>query len=265
MTTPAVAARTTQMAVLVAYAPPPARYARVAQLGALLVKGGSPNVVAECAQIALLVAYATGVPNQSRTRAWTFTLDGHIFYVLNLGPEGTWVYDKTTQQWSKWCTAGTGQWNMNNGTMWGTNRIVGGDSINGYVWEMNPAAIFDDGWRDIDHVVTGGLVSRTRVYHSVDDLRLSCSVGQIDEVAGATMSMAYSDDQGKTWSDEFPLNLMLGDFSDEIVWRSLGSFNAPGRIFRISDVGGLVRIDGCDAAIDNFDEDEQQGGGGRGG
>jgi hypothetical protein len=263
MALPALSAKMTQMAVLVTYPPPPARYARESQAAVLLVKEGSTDVVARVPQMAVLIAYVTGVPNQSRTRAWTFTLDGHIFYVLNLGPEGTWVYDKTTQQWSKWETDGYGVWNMQNGCMWGTNRIVAGDTLTDQVWEMNPKAIFDDGWRDIDHVVTGGLVSRTRIYHGVEDFRLSCSVGQIDEVAGATMSLAYSDDQGKTWSDEFPLNLLLDDFSDEIVWRSLGSFNAPGRIFRVSDVGGLIRIDGADAGIDSFDQDSVQREGGQ--
>lgn len=255
MALPAVSAKTSQMAVLVTYAPPPTRYARAPQMAALIVKEGGPNVAARTSQMAALVVYATGVPNQSRTRAWTFTLDGHIFYVLNLGLEGTWCYDKTTQQWCKFETDGFNQWNMNNGTMWGTNRIVGGDTITDQVWELDPSAVLDDGFRDIIHVVTGGLNTRSRVYRSVDAVRLSASAGQLDEVNGTTITLNYSDDQGKSWSDDFTLDLVELDFTQEIAWRSLGAFNAPGRIFQITDIGGLIRYDGCDAFVDNFDDD----------
>lgn len=253
MTVYAVAAKASQIAVLVAYAPPPAQYARVPQIAALIAKEGAPDVEARVSQLAVLIAYATGVPNQSRQRCWTFTLDGHQVYVLDLGPEGTYCYDRTTKQWCKFITDGQPGWNMKNGTMWGTSRIVGGDAINGFVWELDPSAVLDDGWRDINHVVTGGLNTRDRVYHSVDAFRISASAGQLDEVNGTTMTFNYSDDQGKTWSDDYILDLVYDDFSQELAWRSLGSFNAPGRIFQVQDVGGTIRIDGADAFIDNFD------------
>lgn len=260
MTTPAQAAKLTQMAVLVAYAPPPTVFVRASMMAAVIVCAGGPNVIARTSQMALVVAYAIGVPNQSRSRCWTFTLDGHIFYVLDLGPEGTYLYDKTTKQWCKWYGDGQPGWNMKNGTMWGTNRIIGGDAVTDQVWELDPSAVLDEGWRDIPHVVTGGLATRNRVYHSVEAFRVSASAGQLDEVNGTTMTLQYSDDQGQTWSKEFTITLEVADFSQEIAWRSLGSFNAPGRIFQITDIGGLIRIDGANADIDNFDEDTQNGG-----
>jgi hypothetical protein len=44
-----------------------------------------------------------------------------------------------------------------------------------------------------------------------------------------------------------------GNTTQEIAWLSLGSFAAPGRIFKVTDSGGFLRIEGADAGIDGFD------------
>jgi hypothetical protein len=54
-------------------------------------------------------------------RARSFTLDGHTFYVLDLGPEGTWLWDQVTGQWCTFETDGYGKWSFANGTMWGSH------------------------------------------------------------------------------------------------------------------------------------------------
>lgn len=204
-----------------------------------------------------------GIPAQSRRRAWTFTMDGHVFYALDLGQEGTYLFDDTTQQWSKFITQGFDGWNLTNGTVWG-QRIVGGDLLTDDIWEMQPGAGLDNGALDIIHVVTGGLVKRSRTYSSVESFRLNCSFGQLADSFDATVQLSFSDDQGQTFTDMDVQSVTEGDFVGEIAWRSLGSFAAPGRIFRITDVGAFLRIDGADAMIDNFDEDagdpSQQGG-----
>lgn len=251
------APQTSQAVMLVSYAPPSSKKAETEQVAALVTRTAEGKTVPNTSQLVMLVAYNTGTPDQSRSRAWSFTLDGHTFYVLNLGQEGTFVYDTTTQQWAEFTTDGYGQWNFLNGTMWG-NRIVGGDSIQPLVQELAPSAVLDDGWRDITHAVTGGVATRSRVGHSVEALRVAASVGAIDEVNGATLSMRFSDDNGNTWSQYFTVPLEQGNYSAELAYRSLGTFAAPGRIFEITDAGGLIRIDGCDVFIDNFDADDNQ-------
>ncbi len=192
-------------------------------------------------------------PASSRKRAWSFVLDGHTCYVLDLGQQGTWIYDRDTSQWAQFITSGYAQWNFASGCMWG-QRVVAGDLITTDVWEMQPGALFDNNATEIVHVVTGGLVTRNRVYHSVDSFSLACSVGQLQDQAGtATVLLSFSDDQGKTWTDMDTKTLTQGDFGGEIAWRSLGSFASPGRIFKITDSGGFLRIDGADAGIDSFD------------
>ena len=115
---------------------------------------------------------------------------------------------------------------------------------------------------------------RSRTFHSVSALRLAASSGYVFGDEGVAqppiyMSMKYSDDNGNTWNTS-PEDILLreGDYSQDIAWRSLGSFMAPGRIFSIYDSGGPTRIDGADVFIDGFDEQPEgpapQGGGGDG-
>lgn len=190
----------------------------------------------------------------SRQRSWTFTLDGHKFYVLDLGDHGTLLYDITTGSWSEFVTTNYNNWNFRNGTMW-DQRIVGGDTDTQQIWEMAPSYMLDNGVTPIEHIVTGGLVKRNRVFSSCAALRLNVSVGQLDDSIGATVLLEFSDDQGKTWTQMDLLSLVEGDFDAELAWQGLGSFAAPGRVFRITDVGGFIRIDGCDVEMDDFDED----------
>jgi hypothetical protein len=251
--------RLPQSYAMVVYGPPAARSVEVGETFALVPYTIGHFEVPKVSQQAVMAVFATGVPDTRRNRAWWFTLDGHTFYVLDLSEEGTFVYDVTTQQWSQWYTDGyANMWNMKGGSMWGGLRVVAGDSITGQTWVIDPTNPMDEGWRDMLHVVTGGIMLRGRVYVGMSSLNITGSAGQITSDTGeAVIQMRFSDDMGKTWSDYYPLVITQGDFEDETAWRSLGSFCNPGRLLEISDEGGMIRIDGLDANLNGFDEPPQ--------
>jgi hypothetical protein len=206
-------------------------------------------------------------PVVSVNRAWTYTLDGHTFYVLDLGAQGTFVYDEVTKEWSNFVTgtpATAGgpnlQWNMQNGCMWGT-RIVGADLATPNIWEQAPGAVLDNDAAQIAHVVTGGVSARGRDYSTCDAVRVTASFGFEDSSGAVAFNLRFSDDLEHTWSPTFVVTLNPADYGGEISWRSLGSFASPGRIFELSDAGGLIRIDGADVYLDGFDEVPEPGGG----
>jgi hypothetical protein len=252
---PAKIARNGSLAVYAVHAPPAAKNVRDSTLAAYVVCEMNPNNVPRNSTFAAYVVWATGTGDEARTRAWTYTLDGHTFYVLDLGQEGTFAYDFSTGQWTRFRTAGFAGWNLRAGTMWGDkNRIVGGDTLYNHVWELDPDTFKDEGFRDIEHVVTGGVATRSRVHHSVESLRVSGSLGQFTSENNAVLRLRYSDDNGQTWTEAEALPVEQ-DVPLEVTWRSLGSFMAPGRIFEITDIGGMFRIDGADVFIHNFDDD----------
>lgn len=262
--------------VKAAYAPSQVRYVRIGADAAMVVHtpqihyarvGTNPVLVTYSTGIltapresteAAAVVYGTDRPTAPRSRAWTFTMDGHVFYVLDLAEEGTFLYDQVTGQWCEFATESFNGWNMRNGVVWTDgDRIVGGDTTGPTVWELAPGAMEDDVFRDVVHTVTGGVPTRSRTFHAVEALRISGSLGDIEQPADVpqtTLTMRFSDDNGKTWSDDYVQIVKQGDYGAEIAFRSLGSFMAPGRIFEISDAGGILRIDGADVFIDGFDD-----------
>jgi hypothetical protein len=208
------------------------------------------------AQCSCAAGSTDGAAVVSSNRAWSYTLDGHTFYVLDLGAQGTFVFDVITQQWSQFVTGtpATGygslspQWTMQNGCMWGT-RIVAGDLATPTIWEMTPGAVLDNDATQIAHVCTGAVTSRSRDYTGCDSLQITASFGFLDSTGAVDFKLRYSDDSEHSWSTYDIVSLTPGNFGDEIAWRSLGSFNSPGRIFELSDVGGLIRIDGADVSL----------------
>jgi hypothetical protein len=192
------------------------------------------------------MAYFEGQPSVSRQTAWTFVLDGHRFYVLPLGEEGDWAYDTTTHEWCQLQTLGFDGLNFVHGVMWGI-RIMGGDSLYPYLLELDPTQPLDEGWREVQHMVTGGIATRGRSVVGVANFTLTASVGD-DAAIDQPISLAFSDDNGVTYSQEF--DLPLTDMGSQLlIWNALGSFAAPGRVFRVTDQAGPIRLDGADVVL----------------
>lgn len=260
--------RASSVAGLLVVSPPETYASRSSDLAALVTYAVS-EPIPRASTVAGLVTYSTGTPSIERSLAWTFTLDGHTMYALDLGNQGTFIYDIVTGQWCKFETQGNIGWNMRNGTMWsgantqGAARIVAGDSTGAFVWELDPGAFLDDGFRDIEHAATGGIVLRSRVFVSMSELRVAASSGILDETDGAAiLQLNYSDDGGQTYQGPFTITLQVGSTPDgqqDLKFDSLGSFMAPGRILQLSDTGGMLRIDGVDAMLDSYDEAAERG------
>lgn len=236
-----------QVLAMAAYAPPSTQYVNNTQTEALIAySAGATNVTAEVTQAITMIAYATAEPSIPRQSAWTFVLDGHRFYVLPLGPEGDWAYDTTTKEWCKLQTQGFAGLNFTHGCMWGL-RIMGGDAINTYLYEMDPNQPFDEGWREIQRIVTGGIATRGRSSVGVANFSLTASVAD-DQSIDQPITLSFSDDNGVTWSDSIDMPL-TDQSTQKLIWNSLGSFSQPGRVFQITDTAGPVRLDGADVVL----------------
>ena len=102
----------------------------------------------------------------------------------------------------------------------------------------------------IPHLATGGVQTRVRNKVSCAALRVTGSLHELGDPTAAVQRLRFSDDNGVTWSNYYEVAL---PGASEVAFRSLGSFAAPGRIFELSDTGGLVRIDGVFANIPEVD------------
>lgn len=244
------AARTSQLAALVPYGPPAAKKAKSSQIVALEPHVSEDNeLVPRTTQIVVLVVYKTGGPDDFTPRAWTFDLDGHSFYVLSLGKRGTFVYDITTDQWSKWETSGyDGIWNMERGITW-ENTTIAADSLNPNIWRLDPHSGLDENFRPMTREVTGLINHRDRNWLPNYAARITASLGEPDDPLTATLSFSFSDDGGHTFSTPIMTTITQDDFTQDLEFRNLGSIRKPGRVYSIVDTGALTRIDGADVDI----------------
>jgi hypothetical protein len=210
---------------------------------------------------AVVLAAVRGKVENRRNRAWAFSLDGHDFYVLRLGESMTLVYDVTTGQWSRWHGLDQGFWRAHIGGNWlgiqrasykkNTTQVVCGDDAFGQLYTLDPEQPYDDHptttdeKRHFPRKVMGGLPMTVRQTMPVGAVYLTMSFGN-PSVTAADVRLRTSDDFGNTWVDHGTVTVTPGDYSQEIVWRSLGLLKAPGKLFEITDTGGTIRIDGLD-------------------
>ncbi len=227
-------------------------------LTAVIEKTGGLKV-AQARQIAI----AKGRTTTRKVRCWTFTLDGHDFYVLHLGDiDGTLVYDLTTGQWMEWQSPALRHWRANCGSNWigmggqafidgADSKVVAGDDNNGILWTLEPDQGYDQSTRESlpDHSFTrrvvGGVPMRLRETQKVGAVYLTADLGT-PQITAASVTLRTSIDDGHNWTDHGTITVAPGDYGQEFVWRSLGLIRAPGMIFEITDNGASVRIDGLD-------------------
>ncbi len=211
-------------------------------------------------QARVMVAVRGQVTNP-KLRAWTYTLDGHDYYILRLGDFKTLVFDLTTKQWSWFASKDSLRWRANTGFNWrsagsnphfyGSNVVVGDDTF-GLIWVLDPLFGLDESTQEnsdpitFDRVATGQMTQRDRTTTPVYSVYLTCSFGD-PALTANTVTLEYSDDQGHTYvaADE-PMVAVKDDYDQEFSWMSLGLVKAPGRLFRITDNGSFARIDELD-------------------
>ena len=222
----------------------------------VVTEGATPEL---CISQAWVTVVARGRIDDPQVRAWTFTLDGHDFYVLRLGNIETLVYDFATEQWYVYGSHASNIWRPYTGINWqggnvvsapfGSNVIVGDDG-NGALYFLDPEGSFDDDAllgadtpREFDREVYGQVATRSFDSIPCYGVQLMGSIGEMAEASLTTVTLYTSDDQGHTYDSQGTVTVPNAGYDIRVEWWSLGSFSAPGRLFKITDTGTLHRID----------------------
>lgn len=208
------------------------------------------------------LAVVKGRGSNPRIRAWTFTLDGHDFYVLQLGDNGTLVYDLYSEQWTEWMSPGIPVWRAATGITWTGaaklgftqgSAILAGDDTLGLLWLLDPNQPYDDSPSEdttlqqlaFERIVQGQVPARGRdvipcnvVFLTGDNYGITATDFTPE------LDLELSDDGGKTYYSAGPFT--NPDVDTVYGWYSLGQITAPGRLFRITDNGVFRRLDSLD-------------------
>lgn len=221
-----------------------------------ITAGATPSLEVSQAYITVI---CRGRVENPRIRAWTFTLDGHDFYVLHLGTIETLVYDFNAEQWYVYGSGDTNIWRAYTGINWqggnflskfyGTNVIVGDDG-NGSLYFLNAEQSYDDDAllgpevpRDFPREIYGQVATRSFDAIPCYGVQLMGSIGDMTEAALTTVTLYTSDDQGNTYDDQGTITIPNEAYDTRVEWWSLGQVTAPGRLFKVVDRGTLHRVD----------------------
>lgn len=209
-----------------------------------------------------VIFIARGRTENATLRVWTFTIDGHDFYVLRLGDQLTLVYDNYSEQWVDWQSSQLPFWRANCGVNWtggealaavyNSNVVVGDDNL-GILWFLDPEQPYDQSPEEdaaqqeiyFQRVTMGQVAMKGRGVMPCYATWLTTDMGA-PAYDGAGVTLEISDDAGQTFDDMGMVTVTAGVHSPEISWYSLGQIAAPGRLFRITDDGAIARIDGLE-------------------
>lgn len=209
---------------------------------------------------AFAMVVVRGLPDWPVCRVWTFTLDGHDYFVLNTIDE-TLVCDLSMDppSWYVWGTGNDVRWRGWLGRQWiaklpneegfGSNILVG-DRVTGTLYFLNPDGVADDNADfSVDdlvpfkRVITGQVVIRGRSSIPCYGVEMTGSPPQLGNADITAVELFVSDDRGASYVSCGTIYVTEGDYDQRFDWLSLGSMNSPGRLFQMVDYGALTRVD----------------------
>lgn len=175
----------------------------------------------------------------SQCLSFTYNLEGHAFYVLNIPSIGeSYAYDCQTQEWAQWgtqesfdaepglfaasCAAGQG------------DAIFLGSATDPVVWLVDPTSNVDG--TSPKRVVVSGAIWKPSEKQRCNNIALACVRGVGNSSApDPIVEMRFSDDGGRAWTSWLQGHLgFRGEYDYKAVWWGLGTMSQPGRLFEFA-------------------------------
>jgi hypothetical protein len=174
--------------------------------------------------------------DKSGIRAFSYDVDGHACVVIDLGGEGTWVYDLTEGgNWHERDTAETGAWRATGNSVKAFGKWLVGDRLTGNIYQVDKDAKNDGGsampWVT-ESIAMEAFPQRLQVARA--DFNFVSGVGTTS-VEDPKVKIQWSDDGGHRWSD--PVTRKLGEagrYLEHVRVNRLGLTGTKGRRFRLT-------------------------------
>lgn len=169
--------------------------------------------------------------NLSAAFSFTYTLEGHLCYVLTVPDEGTWIYDATTQEWWERASLGRPDW-----------AVVYAIEAWGKTWVFDAFGRMGELRTDC-YAEWGTEIRKEWQYPTVYGERLMAAHGRFESVvrpgvglvtgqgSDPQIGLDFSDDGGNTWVSMPTRSLgAMGKYQARQVWTQLGA--SRDRIYR---------------------------------
>jgi len=170
----------------------------------------------------------------SDARGWFYEQEGHQFFAWSFANDGaTWVFDLATRVWHERESEGYKTWRCVTGAAF-AGGVIGGDSANGTLYRVD-SVLYDDAGTEIRRTATGTHfhAEGRKMFFRRLDLDMETGTGlPFGQGADPQMWLQFSDDGGRTWSDERWTGIgAQGQYRRRARWSRLGA--ARDRVFRI--------------------------------
>ena len=163
--------------------------------------------------------------------AWVYHQQGHAFYCLQVkGLSTTLVYDVSTSLWheTSYHNAELNEMQPHKAAthFFFNQKNLVGDRESGNIYEMS-LDIYSDNGDEIHRERISPHISQEKLLITHAQLELDCEVGN-----GGQIMLAYSDDGGRTWSNELWRSLGdVGEYKTRVKWNKLGA--SRDRVYKI--------------------------------
>lgn len=164
----------------------------------------------------------------SDAEGFAYQQSGHTFYQLNFPTaNASWVYDVATGLWHRrgYWTNGAYSQDRSRWHVYAFGKHLVGDHTSGKIYEVSES-FYDDAGNPIRRMRRGPAVGSEMqwIYHRQITFDVETGLGlQAGQGSQPTLMMRYSDDRGKTWSNERQVSAgLVGQYRARAIFRRLG-------------------------------------------
>ena len=171
-------------------------------------------------------------------RGWTYTLEGHKFYVLEIDA-GTFVHDRATGAWHRRKSFGMDHWRCN-GAVDAYGQLLLTDRDNGNIYTPSND-VYTENSEPIRMEMTLPTLEYQRQWVNMYSLEVTTETGTGAPDDDPQIMMQYSDDGGHKWSAELWRGMgKQGERRNRSIWRKLGKFRV--RQIRLAITASVQRL-----------------------
>jgi hypothetical protein len=184
----------------------------------------------------------------SAAKAFSYSQDGHIFYVL-ITPEGSFLFDATTAEWAERETYGQSTWKAEHHAQAFGLELVG-DATSNKIGYFSPTTYTEfGGIQRMEWTYQPVYAEGRRAFHDRLEIVFEAGVGlTTGQGSNPQVMLDKSDDGGKTWHS-LPNRSIggIGEYNNRAIWHNLGSSRQ--RVYRAA-VSDPVKVSITDTLLE---------------
>lgn len=166
------------------------------------------------------IQYRLATRGSADIRAFTYTEEGHFFYVLTIDGTVTFAFDTTTQLWHTRESINT-VWGLRN-MIKSDSGLIGTDILNGNLYYVGLDHATENGQTILRQAITSPLHNGVD-YFTLHKFELDMETGKAPPNVDDIVILSFSSDGGVSFGNEKVISLgAQGERKKRILWRRLG-------------------------------------------